>query len=266
MKVHSPNIIGITEIAELELGGAGAIVSLFDTDSTLNANSNTRVATQAAVKSYVDAAVPGTGNLIFQLNSKVEVTDTGADGRVVMVADGVTFLDGNDLQQTLGVAGDTRLVLNQSTNEMDAYCGAELALDMEANRQIIGGVRAGGGEGGVRATLDVNNITADDIKISMGTTITYYQIQDVSGGEGSGTDHEWFVGGTSVANFDGSVQTIGNSGDTHVVVNQISNTVSFEGANTIMAVFHPTNGLDFYHSGVKVSETTSNGITGAVWG
>jgi len=61
-------------------------------------------------------------------------------------------------------------------------------------------------------------------------------------------------------------QVIGNSSDTSITVNQTSNDITFKGNNTTLAVFHPTNGLDFYHNGSKVAETTANGISGAVWG
>lgn len=166
MKAHDLEIIGgqstaeALEIASLQLG-AGATINLFDDDTTLSANSHTRVATQAAVRSYVDAAVPGTGNLIFQLNSKVEVTDTGANGQVVMDADGTEVFSVTSNAQRLGVSGDTNVFVNQSADTVTVAANNTTTLTVSDGQVTIHGDLAVDG-----TTFVVNNqevTTSDNI-------------------------------------------------------------------------------------------------------
>lgn len=139
MDAHDLTMVGATGIDALQLGGAGAIVTLFDDDSTLTANSNNRVATQAAVKSYVDAAVPGTGNLIFQMDSKVEVTDTGGNGQVVMDADAVEVLNVTSTSQRLGVSGDTNVFVNQSADNVTVTANNLLTMTVAEGQVTVHG-------------------------------------------------------------------------------------------------------------------------------
>ena len=111
------------------LGTASALTS--DTDATLAANSNTRVATQAAVKAYVDAKVAG---LSWKQAVRAATTAAGT-----LASD---FENGDTLDGVTLATGDRILLKNQSsasengiyvvaasgapTRATDADAGAEL--------------------------------------------------------------------------------------------------------------------------------------------
>ena len=73
-------------------------------------------AQDAATKAYVDAQISGAENSIFQLNTNVEVTDTGTNGTITfnvdgssegtITSDGLTIgninVDGNTIKTTSG--------------------------------------------------------------------------------------------------------------------------------------------------------------------
>ena len=115
MKSHGLDIIGATIAKSIIFEAGGATVNQFSSNANLG-SSNSIVPTQAAIKTYVDAAVPGDGNLIFQGDSKVEVTDTGADGKVVMEADGTEVFSATDNIQRLGLSAGESIELNQTNN------------------------------------------------------------------------------------------------------------------------------------------------------
>jgi len=72
----------------LDLDSTGATITEFSTDVTLAGSSDAALPTENAVKTYVDAGLAGLSqNKISQLDSKVEVTDTGSNGKIALVAD-----------------------------------------------------------------------------------------------------------------------------------------------------------------------------------
>jgi len=103
----------------LDLDSAGAVITEFSIDGTLAGSSDTVLPTEKAVKSYVDAGLAGLSqNKISQLDSKVEVTDTGSNGLIVFHTDGaekvrisssgnvgINFNNPNHKLQVLGEVG-----------------------------------------------------------------------------------------------------------------------------------------------------------------
>jgi len=72
----------------LDLDSTGAVITEFSIDGTLVGNSDAVLPTEKAVKTYVDTGLAGLSqNKISQLDSKVEVTDTGSNGKISLVAD-----------------------------------------------------------------------------------------------------------------------------------------------------------------------------------
>jgi len=73
--------------SSLDLDSTGATINEFSIDTTLAGNSDTALPTEKAVKAYVDTGLSGLSqNKISQLNSKVEVIDTGT-GYVDIIVD-----------------------------------------------------------------------------------------------------------------------------------------------------------------------------------
>jgi len=103
----------------LDLDSTGATITEFSNDVTLAGSSDAALPTEHAVKTYVDAGLAGLSqNKISQLDSKVEVTDTGSNGLIVFHTDGaekvrisssgnvgINFNNPNHKLQVLGEVG-----------------------------------------------------------------------------------------------------------------------------------------------------------------
>ena len=78
------NLSGLESLRLGSVGGLiGASVNEFSTDGTLGQNSNTKVPTQNAVKTYVDAQISGlNADKILEGDTSVETIDTGSDGNI----------------------------------------------------------------------------------------------------------------------------------------------------------------------------------------
>jgi hypothetical protein len=90
--------------SSLDLDSTGAIITEFSIDGTLAGNSDAALPTEKAVKTYVTAGLAGLSqNKISQLDSKVEVTDTGT-GTVTIATDNVNkvVISGTDIRFGVG--------------------------------------------------------------------------------------------------------------------------------------------------------------------
>ena len=78
------NLSGLESLRLGSVGGLiGASVNEFSTDGTLGQNSNTKVPTQNAVKTYVDSQISGlNADKILEGDTSVETIDTGSDGNI----------------------------------------------------------------------------------------------------------------------------------------------------------------------------------------
>ncbi len=78
------NLSGLESLRLGSVGGLiGASVNEFSTDGTLSQNSNSKVPTQNAVKTYVDAQIAGlNADKIQEGDTSVETIDSGSDGNI----------------------------------------------------------------------------------------------------------------------------------------------------------------------------------------
>ena len=78
------NLSGLESLRLGSVGGLiGASVNEFSTDGTLSQNSNTKVPTQNAVKTYVDGQIAGlNADKIIEGDTSVETIDSGSDGNI----------------------------------------------------------------------------------------------------------------------------------------------------------------------------------------
>ena len=78
------NLSGLESLRLGSVGGLiGASVNEFSTDGTLSQNSNTKVPTQNAVKTYVDSQISGlNADKILEGDTSVETIDSGSDGNI----------------------------------------------------------------------------------------------------------------------------------------------------------------------------------------
>ena len=110
------NLSGLESLRLGSVGGLiGASVNEFSTDGTLSQNSNTKVPTQNAVKTYVDGQIAGlNADKIIEGDTSVETIDSGSDGNIQFKIDAALKLKvdndghtipGADSASDLGLTG-----------------------------------------------------------------------------------------------------------------------------------------------------------------
>ena len=84
MDASAFNLSGLESLRLGSVGGLiGASVNEFSTDGTLSQNSNNKVPTQNAVKTYVDGQIAGlNADKIIEGDTSVETIDSGSDGNI----------------------------------------------------------------------------------------------------------------------------------------------------------------------------------------
>lgn len=134
---------------------ADLVISEFTNDTSLAGNSDTALPTEKAVKSYIDAGLAGLSqNKISQLDSKVEVTDTGSDGKISLVADNTQVFQVSAKAANAFYAGTTT---PSNTNRLN-YDG-----NFYSNAIVAAGITATG-------FLTVSGTTKADAYLYAGTT------------------------------------------------------------------------------------------------
>jgi hypothetical protein len=97
------NLSGLESLRLGSVGGLiGASVNEFSTDGTLSQNSNTKVPTQNAVKTYVDGQIAGlNADKIIEGDTSVETIDSGSDGNIQFKIDAALKLQVNNDGHTI---------------------------------------------------------------------------------------------------------------------------------------------------------------------
>ena len=97
------NLSGLESLRLGSVGGLiGASVNEFSTDGTLSQNSNTKVPTQNAVKTYVDGQFASlSSDKIIEGDTSVETIDSGSDGNIQFKIDAALKLQVNNDGHTI---------------------------------------------------------------------------------------------------------------------------------------------------------------------
>jgi len=265
MQAHDLELIGATNIDLLQLGGSGATVNMFDADVLMAADSHVRVPTQAAVVAYVNAVVPGDGNLIFQGDSKVEVTDTGSNGSIMIVADGQEAINVSADSQRMG-DGDTNVFVSQTANNVTFTANNVLTMTVSEGQLKVHGDLAIDG-----TTFVVNNqevTTADNIIVlndgEVGAGVTGIKA-GIEVDRGSLTNYQ-FIFNETTDNFRigeiGSLQAVATREDTPtnaIIPFWNSTTSMFETANSPFK--KKTSFAHLLANGILAMATTGAGIS-----
>ena len=103
------NLSGLESLRLGSVGGLiGASVNEFSTDGTLSQNSNTKVPTQNAVKTYVDTQIAGlNADKIIEGDTSVETIDSGSNGNIQFKIDAALKLQVNNDGHTIPGADST---------------------------------------------------------------------------------------------------------------------------------------------------------------
>ena len=172
---------------------AGSQVTDISIDGTLAPNSDTILSSQKAVKTYVDTSIAGLNpSKIYQLDSKVEVTDTGSNGVIVFNTDGV---ERARLDSNLMVTGNATITGDLTVQGNNFVANTQTVL-IEDNLLVINKNEVGAGVTAVEAGIEVErgsvpnyfflfNETSDTFRVGMsGTTQAVATREDspVSGG------------------------------------------------------------------------------------
>ena len=103
MDASAFNLSGLESLRLGSVGGLiGASVNEFSTDGTLSQNSNTKVPTQNAVKTYVDTQIAGlNADKIIEGDTSVETIDSGSNGNIQFKIDAALKLQVNNDGHTI---------------------------------------------------------------------------------------------------------------------------------------------------------------------
>ena len=178
------NVSGIATIASLKLASGSTVVAILDEDN-LGSASDTALATQQSIKTYIDNQLTGSdldfqgdsgGTLSIDLDSEI-LTIAGTTNEIETSGSGNTLTIGLPDNVTLG--GD----LTVNGNDIKGNGGTTAITISTADVTIAGDLTVTGndikGSGGTAITMDGSNnvavtgdltVTGNDIKSSGGTT------------------------------------------------------------------------------------------------
>ena len=134
------NLSGLESLRLGSVGGLiGASVNEFSTDGTLSQNSNTKVPTQNAVKTYVDAQISGlNADKIIEGDTSVETIDTGSDGNIQFKINAGLKLQIDSTGHTIPGA-DNASDLGSSTKRWRNVYAADMHYSNEGDKNSVDG-------------------------------------------------------------------------------------------------------------------------------
>ena len=134
------NLSGLESLRLGSVGGLiGASVNEFSTDGTLSQNSNTKVPTQNAVKTYVDGQISGlNADKIIEGDTSVETIDTGSDGNIQFKINAGLKLQIDSTGHTIPGA-DNASDLGSSTKRWRNVYAADMHYSNEGDKNSVDG-------------------------------------------------------------------------------------------------------------------------------
>ena len=132
------NLSGLESLRLGSVGGLiGASVNEFSTDGTLGQNSNTKVPTQNAVKTYVDTEINAVDKII-EGNTSIETIDSGSDGNIQFKVEGALKLQIDVGGNTIPGA-DNASNLGSSTKRWKNIYAADMHYSNEGDKNSVDG-------------------------------------------------------------------------------------------------------------------------------
>ena len=132
------NLSGLESLRLGSVGGLiGASVNEFSTDGTLGQNSNTKVPTQNAVKTYVDTEINAVDKVI-EGNTSIETIDSGSDGNIQFKVEGALKLQIDVGGNTIPGA-DNASNLGSSTKRWKNIYAADMHYSNEGDKNSVDG-------------------------------------------------------------------------------------------------------------------------------
>ena len=208
------NLTGLQSLRLGSLGGLiGASVNEFSTDGTLAQNSDSKVPTQSAVKTYVDNISTISGNLTITGNLQVDGTTTTVDTTNTTITDKLIELGTGTSGSPSGDAG---IVIERGSSD-NVFIGWD---ESEDKIRFATGAFTGSSSGNL--TLADANVLFGNIEASRLTTNEVIERADVKGDTLTGTPNvnlednavHYYTsnaGANWVFNFRGGVSTTLNS-------------------------------------------------------
>ena len=134
------NLSGLESLRLGSVGGLiGASVNEFSTDGTLSQNSNTKVPTQNAVKTYVDGQIAGlNADKILEGDTSVETIDSGSDGNIQFKINAGLKLQIDSSGHTIPGA-DNASDLGSSTKRWRNIYAADMHYSNEGDKNSVDG-------------------------------------------------------------------------------------------------------------------------------
>ena len=173
------NLTGLQSLRLGSLGGLiGASVNEFSTDGTLSQNSDTKVPTQSAVKTYVDNISTISGNLTITGNLQVDGTTTTVDTTNTTITDKLIELGTGTSGSPSGDAG---IVIERGSSD-NVFIGWD---ESEAKIRFATGSFTGASSGNL--TLTDANVLFGNIEASRLTTNEVIERADVKADVLTGT-------------------------------------------------------------------------------
>ena len=134
------DLSGLESLRLGSVGGLiGASVNEFSTDGTLAQNSNNKVPTQNAVKTYVDTSIAAISqDKILEGDTSVETIDSGSDGNIQFKIDAALKLQVNNDGHTIPGA-DNASDLGSSTKRWRNIYAADMHYSNEGDKNSVDG-------------------------------------------------------------------------------------------------------------------------------
>ena len=134
------NLSGLESLRLGSVGGLiGASVNEFSTDGTLGQNSNSKVPTQNAVKTYVDGQIAGlNADKIIEGDTSVETIDSGSDGNIQFKINAQMKLQVDSGGNTIPGA-DNASNLGSSTKRWKNIYAADMHYSNEGDKNSVDG-------------------------------------------------------------------------------------------------------------------------------